>query len=180
MSLLGFPSDAEMYREQSFSSTQTGSWTTASSNSDPRTNRNSTRDFRLKMQVKAFLQANGFMHINEAQHAWGRTRTSAETYHEFSVLFRIRPGERRLLEAICVVFRLSTACGSLPEQAGTGQSAVASGCPAQREDPPRSHSGGFGKAQRLRRSLASFGAGDASDREHAWKLPVPVPSVIQM
>ena len=68
----------EMYREQSFCSTQTGSWTTASSSSDNLSRfraSNTSRDYKLKMMVKTFLESNGFMHINEAQHVWGRTRT---------------------------------------------------------------------------------------------------------
>ncbi|CAE7810781.1 ANK2 [Symbiodinium sp. CCMP2592] len=67
----------EMYREQSFCSTQTGSWTTASSSSDNLSRfraSNTSRDYKLKMMVKTFLESNGFMHINEAQHVWGRTR----------------------------------------------------------------------------------------------------------
>mmetsp|Transcript_99107 Transcript_99107/g.137668 ORF Transcript_99107/g.137668 Transcript_99107/m.137668 type:complete len:182 (+) Transcript_99107:106-651(+) len=78
----GFPSEPEMYREQSFSSTQTGSWETSEGSPErkegslprPRTWHPATRDYKLKMMAKTFLQANGFMHINEAQHSWGRTR----------------------------------------------------------------------------------------------------------
>ncbi|CAE6926999.1 ANK2 [Symbiodinium microadriaticum] len=67
----------EMYREQSFCSTQTGSWTTASSSSDNLSRfrgSNTSRDYKLKMMVKAFLESNGFLHVNEPQHSWGRTR----------------------------------------------------------------------------------------------------------
>ena len=80
----GFPSDPEMYREPSFASTQTGSGTATEGSSParpegtlprPKTWHPATRDYKLKMMVKSFLQANGFMHINEARHSWGRTRT---------------------------------------------------------------------------------------------------------
>ena len=75
-----------MCREQSFSSTQTGSWETSEGSPErkegslprPRTWHPATRDYKLKMMAKTFLQANGFMHINEAQHSWGRTRILAE------------------------------------------------------------------------------------------------------
>ena len=77
-----------MYREQSFSSTQTGSWETSEGSPErkegtlprPRTWHPATRDYKLKMMAKTFLQANGFMHINEAQHSWGRTRILAEAW----------------------------------------------------------------------------------------------------
>mmetsp|Transcript_2447 Transcript_2447/g.4182 ORF Transcript_2447/g.4182 Transcript_2447/m.4182 type:complete len:174 (-) Transcript_2447:100-621(-) len=64
-------------REQSFASTQTGSAGTTEASPDPNcrgTFHSSTRDYKRKMMVKAFLQANGFLHVNEPQHSWGRTR----------------------------------------------------------------------------------------------------------
>jgi len=94
----GFPSEPEMYREQSFSSTQTGSWETSEGSPErkegtlprPRTWHPATRDYKLKMMAKTFLQANGFMHINEAQHSWGRTRILAEKW-ELHHRFRAYP-----------------------------------------------------------------------------------------
>ena len=84
IALTGLTSDPEMYREPSFASTQTGSGTATEGSSParpegtlprPKTWHPATRDYKLKMMVKSFLQANGFMHINEARHSWGRTRT---------------------------------------------------------------------------------------------------------
>mmetsp|Transcript_37029 Transcript_37029/g.85588 ORF Transcript_37029/g.85588 Transcript_37029/m.85588 type:complete len:165 (+) Transcript_37029:71-565(+) len=70
-------------REHSFASTPTISMGTSNSNSpEPSSNshprratwHSATRDYKCKMLVKAFLQANGFLHVNEAKHSWGRTR----------------------------------------------------------------------------------------------------------
>ncbi|CAE7658240.1 unnamed protein product [Symbiodinium pilosum] len=39
-----------------------------------RTTKSVSRDFQRKLVVKSFLDANGYMHVNEAKHSWGRTR----------------------------------------------------------------------------------------------------------
>mmetsp|Transcript_37030 Transcript_37030/g.85592 ORF Transcript_37030/g.85592 Transcript_37030/m.85592 type:complete len:169 (+) Transcript_37030:58-564(+) len=73
-----------LQRDHSFASMQTVSNGTDSSSPEPSSDgshprraatwQSSTRDYKRKMLVKAFLQANGFLHVNEAKHSWGRTR----------------------------------------------------------------------------------------------------------
>ncbi|CAE7895222.1 unnamed protein product, partial [Symbiodinium necroappetens] len=79
-------------REPSFGSTRTSTGTNTSSTSastgsaipdtarsttslfTSRTTKSIPRDLQRKLLAKSFLEVNGFMHVNEAKHSWGRTR----------------------------------------------------------------------------------------------------------
>mmetsp|Transcript_38209 Transcript_38209/g.68323 ORF Transcript_38209/g.68323 Transcript_38209/m.68323 type:complete len:157 (+) Transcript_38209:59-529(+) len=106
-------------REHSFASTQTLSNGTDSNGSEassdgshPRraTWQSSTREYKCKMLVKAFLQANGFLHVNEAKHSWGRTR-----YPLHVAVLQNKPAVVKALLLLGARRKVQTRRGFLPE-----------------------------------------------------------------
>eukprot|EP00440_Ansanella_granifera_P067668 gb/GFBE01073406.1/.p1 GENE.gb/GFBE01073406.1/~~gb/GFBE01073406.1/.p1 ORF type:complete len:237 (+),score=28.77 gb/GFBE01073406.1/:1-711(+) len=55
------------------SSSSSSAGVLSSSSSGIRSHRVKTADYRQRMMVKVFLDNNGYMHVNEARHFWGRT-----------------------------------------------------------------------------------------------------------
>mmetsp|Transcript_38210 Transcript_38210/g.68325 ORF Transcript_38210/g.68325 Transcript_38210/m.68325 type:complete len:158 (+) Transcript_38210:59-532(+) len=107
-------------REHSFASTQSVSHgATGSSSPDPSSDRSysrpatwhsPTRDYKCKMLVKAFLQANGFLHVNEAKHSWGRTR-----YPLHVAVLQNKPAVVKALLLLGARRKVQTRRGFLPE-----------------------------------------------------------------